>query len=684
MKSKKFLRRKPTALFTALMLLTATGEAAPEVNQPFESSNSTPAEVELVDPEQSKTKAEPVAPPITTPTETQPTDATTPAPTETQPTDATTPAPTETQPTDATAPAPTTETPPEDTTPAAPEPYRSQVETTILEYMKQFEGKTIVDIEFEGASATTLPTVKVAVLENVGDTFSPAAALRDRNALVNTGYFYEAYQTFEEIPEGIVITFHVLENPILKDIIYTGNTLYTKEELDDIMTIKKGEILNSNTLHDNISAIQEDYRNEGFILMKVTDMNIDKEGVLTLRINEGILEGYAVKGNKKTKDKVILREMRQEIGTPFNAKLARRSMQRVYNLGFFEDVNIKMNPGVEPNAVIMEVNVKEKRTGTFGIGAGYSTSDGIIGMVSVSDTNFRGRGDLISVMYEKSGDETDAHGYTFTYRHPWMDRHETAFRIQIYNRTYAYNDYDTKGHFKEEYMRKYSGGEFTFSRPVSEYSTNYITFRNRRDKYVRHVSSGNAGDRSTNTYSDWRKKNFGLTRSITLEHVTDTRDNIYSPTEGTKVSLSLEVGAFGGDFDFQKASIEHLLFKKAGDHEQVWAFRGMYGYGRGDLTEFNQFRLGGQGTLRGYRDDQFRGDRMILGSVEYRFPLVKKVQGALFADFGGVWDTGLRPRNLKGSVGVGVALNTPMGPLRLDYGRGSQGGRFHFSVGASF
>ncbi|MBE8949464.1 MAG: BamA/TamA family outer membrane protein [Quinella sp. 3Q1] len=662
----------------------ATSEAAPAqssvVNQPFEDKK----EVEVVDPEQSKLKAQPVETP-TQPAETptQPVEAPTQpveTPTEAKPTEQPADKPVDTSNVDTTAPnAPTVEK-----SEPVPEPYRSQVDTVILDYMKQFEGKTIVDIEFEGASEATLPTVKVAVTEHVGDTFSAAAALRDRNALVNTGYFYEAYQTFEEIPEGIVITFHVLENPILKDIVYTGNTLYTKEELDHIVTLKKGEILNSNTLHDNISAIQEDYRNEGFILMKVTDMNIDKEGVLTLRINEGILEGYAVKGNKKTKDKVILREMRQEVGTPFNAKLARRSMQRVYNLGFFEDVNLKMNPGVEPNAVIMEVNVKEKRTGTFGIGAGYSTSDGIIGMVSVTDTNFRGVGDTISVMYERSGNENDAHGYSFTYRHPWMDRHETAIRLQIYNRTYAYNDYDTRGHFKEEYMRKYVGGEITISRPVSEYSTNFITFRNRKDRYVRHVSSGNMGDRSTEAFSDWRKKNFGLTRSITLEHVTDTRDNIYEPTTGNKVNLALEVGNFGGDFNFQKVSIEHQHYRVAGDHNQVWAFRGMYGYGRGDLTEFNQFRLGGQGSLRGYRDDQFRGNRLILGSIEYRFPLYKKVQGALFTDFGGVWDTGLRPRNLKGSYGIGVAMNTPMGPMRLDYGRGSQGGRFHFTVGTSF
>ncbi len=687
MKAKKFLRRKRAALVAALMLLTATGEAAPPdiVDEPFGTNPGTPKfdspVVEANIPLGKKSDDTPAEQTEQTSTNEQPAEKSE------QPVEVKVPTPSDppasqidTSNVDTKSP----ETPTVEESKPVPEPYRSQVDATILEYMKQFEGKTIVDIEYEGASEATLPTVKVAVTENVGDPFSAAAALRDRNALVNTGYFYEAYQTFEEIPEGIVITFHVLENPILKDIVYTGNTLYTKEELDHIVTLKKGEILNSNTLHDNISAIQEDYRGEGFILMKVTDMNIDKDGVLTLRINEGILEGYAVKGNKKTKDKVILREMRQEVGTPFNAKLARRSMQRVYNLGFFEDVNLKMNPGVEPNAVIMEINVKEKRTGTLGLGAGYSTSDGIIGMISIADTNFRGIGDTIAIMYEKSGDEYDAHGYNFTYRHPWLDNKETAFRIQLYNRTYAYNDYDTRGHFKEEYMRRYSGGEITLSRPVSEYSTNFITFRNRKDKYVRHVSSGNAGDRSTPEYRDWRKKNFGLTRSIILEHVTDTRDNIYNPTTGSKVNLSLEVGNFGGDFNFQKVSLDHHHYQKAGDHDQIWAIRGMLGYARGDMTEFNQFRLGGQGSLRGYRDDQFRGNRLLLGSVEYRFPLHSKVQGALFADFGGVWDTGFRPRNMKGSVGVGLAVNTPMGPLRLDYGRGSQGGRFHFTVGTSF
>ncbi len=561
----------------------------------------------------------------------------------------------------------------------------SQVDREILAHMKQYAGLTIVDIEFEGASASTLPTAEAAIIEHVGDEFIPEVALRDRTAIVETGYFYDAYQTFERVPEGVVVKYHMLENPVLKEIVFEGNTIFETPDLEKIMTVERGEILNSNTLHDNIAAVQEKYRGDGYILMKITDMNIDKDGVLNLKINEGMLEGYAVKGNKKTKDKVILREMRQPVGQPFNAKLARRSMQRVYNLGFFEDVNLKMNPGVEPNAIVLEINVKEKRTGTFGLGAGYSSADGLIGMVSLGDTNFRGRGDAVNVVYEMSGDDTDAHGFSFSYRHPWLDKKETAIALRVYNRTYEYDDYDTKGNLKEEYMRKYSGGEITLSRPMSEYSTNYITFRNRKDKYVKHVSNGNAGDRSGLAGLDWRKKNFGTTRSITLEHVTDTRDNIYNPTTGGRVSLTGEFGGvLGGDFDFQKYSIEHQFYRLAGNHDQVWSLRGQYGVGHGDLTEFNQFRMGGQSSLRGYREDQFRGNRMILGTLEYRFPLAKKVQGAIFTDWGGTWDSGFAPKKINGSAGVGIALNTPLGPLRLDYGRGRQGGRIHFSVGGAF
>ena len=576
-----------------------------------------------------------------------------------------------------------TETPAEVTT-------KNQSEAMMRQYMSRFEGKTIVNIEFEGATNATLPTAKAAIMARVGDEFNLDIAFRDRDAILATGYFYEAYQTFREVPEGVLVTYHAMENPILRRIEITGNTLYKTDDLMRMITLRRNGVLNQNTLQENLSAIEEKYHGDGYILMKITDMNVDTEGLLSVKINEGMLEGYAVKGNKKTKDYVILREMRQKVGEPFNAKLARRSMDRVYNLGFFEDVNVKMNPGVEPNAIIMEVNVKERRTGTFGVGAGYSTRDGLLGSVSISDTNFRGRGEAISVTFEKSAENSDAHGFTFAYKKPWLDHRETAATFRFYNRTYQYYDYDQQGDLKERYMRRYLGGEITVSRPQSEYSTNYLTLRHRKDTYVRHISVGNAGDRSGAEGEAWRNANFGTTRAVIFQHVTDTRDNIYNPTSGGRVSLTGEFGGlWGGDFTFQKYDIEHQQFLKAGtrgNHSQVWAGKVAYGFAHGDLTEFNQFRIGGQNTLRGYRDDQFRGSRMMMATIEYRFPLAKKIQGILFTDWGGTWNSGFYPKmdDIYGSAGVGVALNTPLGPLRLDYGRGSQGGRFHFNIGGSF
>lgn len=565
-------------------------------------------------------------------------------------------------------------------------------EERIDRWLSSFEGKTIVDVEFQGAREETLKDAKAALSTRSGDVFKKDRMENDRAAIYDTGWFYDVFPTFQTIPEGVVITYHVLENPTLNSFELTGNKAEKTEDLMKLVTVKEGKMLNTRDLHENIQAITNKYHDDGYILVKLNNLDIDREGKLKIVINEGTLEGYTVKGNTKTKDKVVIREMRQKPGEAFNAKLARRGMQRVYNLGFFEDVNMKLNPGVEPNAVVLEVDVVEKRTGTFSVGAGYSSQDGFVGMVGVGDTNFRGVGDAINIQYEFSGSDSDAHGYTFMYRKPWLDKRETAMTFRIYNRTYEYDDYNIHGDEIEEYMRKYGGGEITLSRPMDEYRTNYITLKNRKDRYIKH--EGSRYDRSGNAIAkdakdniinseQWRKENFGTTRSITFMHVVDTRDNVYYPMTGDNLNFTGEFGGFGGDFNFRKFSIEENHYIKAG-HAQVFALRGMYGRGFGEINESNEFRLGGQSSLRGYRDDQFRGNGAFLGTVEYRFPIVSKVQGALFTDFGAAWDNGWSPKNFKESIGMGLSVQTPVGPIRIDLAHGSQGNRVHFSVGGTF
>ena len=563
---------------------------------------------------------------------------------------------------------------------AAKQQARSQVETEL----KQYVGQTIVSVNITGLKQVQEADAMAPVKLKVGDVVSMDAITQTSQAIAETGYFYDVYYTFEPIPEGVKLTYHVIENPILKSVEISGNKALDTKTIVSLLTVSPGTILNTKTLNTNIKAIEAKYKTDGYILAKISDIGITPEGVLKLTFNEGLLEGYTVKGNEKTKERVITREMRMKPGEPFNVKQARRSMQRVYNLGFFEDVNMKLNPGREPNAVVLETTVVEKRTGTFAVGAGYSSKDGIIGLLEVGDTNFRGTGDAVKINYEFGGTDNAYNGFIFTYTRPWLDSKQTTGTIRVYNKSSEYDDYDTKGHLTETYDKKYSGGEISLGRPVSEYSTNYVTVRDRTDYYKGHVADSNTLDRSTPAYQAWRDSNFGETRSVTLSHVTDTRDNIYSPTEGNRIALTTEFAGLGGDFNYQKYTIEDQRFFKVG-HAQVIALRGQLGKANGSLPESARYMVGGQTTLRGYRDDQFRGNTMMLGTVEYRFPIVNKVQGALFTDFGDAWGGQSNEKfDFHKSIGVGIQLQTPIGPIRLDYGRGDDGGRTHFSLGGTF
>lgn len=563
-------------------------------------------------------------------------------------------------------------------------------EETIKDSVSAYAEKTIVSVDVVGADIVPKEDVLSVLKIKAGDKFDMKNIEQDRVAIYNMGYFYDNYPSFEVVPEGVKITYHVMENPVLRSVEITGNRVYSTEQIKSMLNVKTGEILNLRQLNIDLANIETAYRQNGYILAKLKDISIDESGNLSLQFNEGILEGYAVKGNDKTKDYVITREMRMKPGEVFNSEKARRSMQRVYNLGFFEDVSVKLLPGQQdPDNIIMELTVVEKRTGSFGIGAGYSSQDGLLGMVSIGDTNFRGTGDSVKAMYEFGGDDGDDSGYSISYTKPWLDEKETSGTFRIYNRKYEYDDYNNDGDDIETYNKKNEGYELNFGRPINEYTTNFLGFRINKTEYRGHESG--PYDRSTPQYAEWRDNNFGETRSIIATQIRDTRDNIYFPTEGSRTSIGVEYAGLGGDFDYTKLTLSGQKYYKVG-HAQVIAIRGSIGYSNDDLPENAVFEVGGQSSVRGYRDDQFSGNKMIMGTVEYRFPLADKVQGAIFTDVGDAWGgKSWGPWNdiedeltLHSSVGIGMQVQTPIGAVRLDYGWGEDGGRLHFTVGGSF
>ena len=560
-------------------------------------------------------------------------------------------------------------------------------EETIKNNNSAYTDMTVVSVDVVGNEKIAKEDILNVLTVKAGDKFNIKNIEQDRNNIYNTGYFYDNYPSYEVVPEGVKITYHVMENPVLNSVEILGNQVYSTDKIEDMLTVKKGEILNIRQLNTDLANIEASYRQDGYILAKLRDISIDESGNLTLTFNEGILEGYVVKGNDKTKDYVITREMRIKPGEVFDAKKARRSMQRVYNLGFFEDVSVKILPGKEdPNNIIMELTVIEKRTGSFGIGAGYSSEDGLLGMVSIGDTNFRGTGDSVKAMYEYGGDGGDDSGYSISYTKPWLDEKETTGTFRIYDHKFEYDDYDNGGDLIETYDKKNQGYELNFGRPTDEYTMNYLGFKINNTEYRGHEDGL---DRSKNT--EWLDNNFGETRSIIASQVRDTRDNIFYPTEGTRTSLSVEYAGLGGDFDYTKLTGSVQKYYKVG-HAQVLALRGSAGYANEDLPEAALFEVGGQNSVRGYRDGQFSGNRMLMGTMEYRFPLMNKVQGALFTDVGdawggkswGSWSSIEEDLDLHASVGLGLQMQTPIGALRLDYGWGEDGGRLHFNVGGNF
>ena len=593
-----------------------------------------------------------------------------------------------------------TQAPDEAATPAAQTAPAQKEENRLAPYL----GKKITKQIIAGNVAISEEEILAALKTKQGMEFTEEGLSQDLSAIYDLGWFYDMHPEFKLVPEGVQVIYHVLENPVYKDVKVNGNTVIDGKKVDACFDLEKNQIANLKQINRCVQKLEEEYRSSGYILARVTDVHMEQDGTLQVTVNEGLVEGFKVKGNKKCKDYVITREMKLKPGKPFNAKDARRSMQRVYNLGYFEDVNVKLNPGREPNSVEVEIDVVEMNTGTFGIGAGYSNADGFVGMISIGDKNFRGTGDKINIRWEFGGE--DNKNYDFSYTRPWLDDKETTATINLYDITNEYADYDINGDEIARYDKKRRGQELTFSRKThNEFISNYVTLKNRDDIY-KGEADGYENDRDQyyedqfntsdkyhpewmpNTAAERRKENFGVTRSITLGRIFDSRDNVYDPHEGKRMAYSVEwAGGLGGDFDFTKFTADWRYYFRAGG-ENVWALNLGAGYADGDMPLSQRFAMGGSDTLRGYEDDQFRGNSMVKATLEYRFPIVKKVQGVLFTDNGYAWDKrhedefdfGL----IKNSYGVGLRINSPLGPVKLDYGYGEDGGKFHFSFGGQF
>lgn len=578
------------------------------------------------------------------------------------------------------------------------------VTSASAESVNPYVGKLITGLSISGVTAEQQANLLPILTEKVGDTVSVDGVFKDVTNLGNTGYFSEVNPVFTSVPEGVKLDFAVTVNPVTTSVSFEGNTVYSSEVLTKFMDIQPGQVLNSVSVGQKVQGINAAYARDGYMLAHVDGIRVDDQGILHIHIVEGVVEDIIPAGNKKTRNKVITREFVQKKGKPFNKFLVRRSVERVYNLGFFDDVNVRMLPGEQdPNNVIIEIDVLEHKTGTITLGAGYSKSDGLMGIVEFGEDNLRGTGDKFKVHWEIGG-KKKYKNYQISYLKPWIDSKGTSLGFSFFNREDEYTDYNEDGSEVAEYNKKSRGFNISFGRQTGEYTRDYLTLESRKDTYKwdDDDSSGFRYDKNAGKGTNWDngsynfasdnyvKNNFGRINSVTWQKVYDSRDNIYEPTRGRRISYTTQWAGhgLGGDFDFYKFTAEARMYKKLGA-KNVLAFRARGGFIQGDAPYSQLFTLGGADSLRGYEDDQFRGKYMYNATLEFRFPIVKKVSGVLFTDIGDAWDAPNvtwynSKKTFNYGVGAGVRITTPIGPVKLDYGVGKHKNKFHFSFGTQF
>ena len=572
-------------------------------------------------------------------------------------------------------------------------------------------GKTIASLDFKGVPEEVKAKLLPLLQSKQGTAVSVETIRNDVASLGSTGVFSQIRPAFTEIPEGVDLNYQLVSNPVVKKVKFSGNTVFTDDYLTSIMAIPKNSVLNFVLVNQKLKEIEDMYLKQGYMLVSIPNVQVSSDGVLHIDISEGIVEDFVLVGNDKTKDRVITRELKLKKGKPFNKFQASRSMERLYNLGYFEDVNMKLLPGKEnEHNVIIEIDVIEQKTGIVTVGAGYSDSDGAVGILELGDTNFRGTGDKVNFHWEFGG-AGNGKNYTISYTHPWINDNGDSLGGSIFNRIYEYDDYDKDGNTIAEYDKRREGWNLTWGHVADEYRTNYFNFESAKESYDDHdgfewgsaandkfshaKDYGYTGENVSKDMEDaWRKAindNFGRTNSFTMTHVFDNRDNYFNASKGRRISFAAQWGGhgLGGDYDFYKFTTEGRFYKALGNGH-ILALRLQGGYIDGDVSYGNLFDLGGSNTLRGYEDDQFKGKKMYAATLEYRFPIAKKVQGVVFTDGGSTWgiDNGQIPwyaddDSFNWSVGVGLRLQTPIGPIRLDYGHGDQN-KFHFSFGTQF
>ncbi len=477
---------------------------------------------------------------------------------------------------------------------------------------------------------------------------------------------------------------------------FKGDIIVPVETLEKTIKSSASELYSRQGLRSDVMSLTDIYSDRGFANADISPTIIrDKEKKLvniTFNMEKGspvYFERIIISGNSKTRDKVIRRQLKIYEQELYSMSKLQSSVKNLRRIDYFENVEVNTSKGSQDDQLNVHIGITEKATGAFSFGGGYSSEDSIFGMVSVTERNLFGKGQILTLKAEISG---NSNKYTLSFTEPWLFDIPLSAGFDIYNWDKEYDYYDKEsrgGAIRLGYMI------FDFTSIGLKYGFEDFDITNVQDEYTS-VDSGHY-----------------VTSSVTASLKYDSRNKRFNATKGMLNSISVEYagGPLGGKIDFTKYIAE------SGIHFPIfWKFTGLIHGKTGFLDDnsdsdididYEKFYLGGINSVRGYdwqdinagknKDNKIRGgEKFIQFNAELNFPLLDDVglSGVVFYDTGDVFAKGedFAVDELYSSYGAGIRWYSPMGPIRIEYGitlddtdESTAGdSRWEFSMGSSF
>ena len=587
--------------------------------------------------------------------------------------------------------------------------------------LREDTDKSIVisSVKFTGNSRVTTAELLDITQLKAGEYFSRSRVEDAQRRLLATGKFSEVRPDAQVANGKMALSFAVVENPIVKSIVITGNHTIPTSTIMSALTTKPGSVQNYNNLREDRDKILGLYQAEGYTLVNITDMSTDENGTLHISIVEGIVRKIEVKkmvtkqkGNRrtpnddvlKTKDYVIDREIEIQPGKIFNVKEYDATVDNLMRLGIFKNVKYEARsiPG-DPEGIDLILLIDEDRTAELQGGVAYGSETGLMGTLSLKDSNWRGKNQQFGFTFEKSN--KDYTGFALDFYDPWIkDTDRVSWGWGAYKTDYGdedsilFHEIDTVG-FKVN-IGKGLGKNFTLSLGTK---VEYIKEKH-EDGKLRKANNDKWYYKEKNK---WREIE-GVDDKYWLWSIYpyisyDTRNNYLNPTSGLYAKWQIEGGHAGGykSGNFGNTTLELRTYHKGLFKNNTFAYKVVGGIASNSTKESQKFWVGGGNSLRGYDGGFFKGSQKLVATIENRTQLNDIIGIVVFADAGRAWkQNGRDPsytrdnkdfgHNIGTTAGVGIRLNTPIGPLRFDFGwpvgnkMDDDGMKFYFNMGQSF